>query len=110
MQKTILQSGQETMIFSARATVGETTVSTDDINIFVYYELTDEQCLFMDEVSAKIKEIIEETRLSMPEGTSGETIAEKTSSEIQKYLISLQNEGKIIDIFDDKENYSISFK
>ena len=101
---------EKDVIFSARATVGETTVSTDDINIFVYYELTDEQCLFMDEVSAKIKEIIEETRLSIPEGTSGETIAEKTSSEIQKYLISLQNEGKIVDIFDDKENYSISFK
>lgn len=100
---------EEDILFTAKATIGATVVCTNEVSIFVYHELTDEQCSFMDQVSLRVKQIIEETRGNMPEDSSGQEIAESIFQALNSYLVSVQDEGKITSIFADKESYTISF-
>lgn len=101
---------EDDIIFTAKAVIGDVTATTNEVNIFVYYELTDEQINFMDEVNAKIQAIIETTKENLPDDTTESVIAENLYQAVFEYLSSLQGEGKIINICANKDNYTIMFE
>ena len=90
--------------FTAKAVVGDITVTTNTDEIFVYYELTAEEDNFMNEVSKKISSIVRETKEESPTLETNELIS-KIRDNVDVYLRSLVEKNLIKDV----EYYASSY-
>ncbi len=96
--------------FSAKAIAGDTFVVTNEMEMFVYYELTDEQCWFMDNVVYNIETCIEGTRALLAGETNPLIIAQATASVLDDYLSGLEEEGSIVNVSFDESYCTVSFE
>lgn len=99
---------EDDIVFAAKSTVGTTNVCTNEVSIFVYYELTDDQCDEMDMVSNNLQTIIAETEANNTMLPDVE-LAELIHDNLMQYLTQLESDGIIRNIHDNADNYTISF-
>lgn len=94
------------IVFYAQAVVGDTPVTTNDVSIFVYYELTDAEIQDMEDVNEEIQKIMTEVR------SANSTAAEEDLIKAlhDALLAYLESEAKVDNIDDDQNNYIISFR
>lgn len=104
---TINEDTEVTRIFTAKAQVGETTITTNEIEIFVYEELTDSQISTMEEIESRIAELMESA--VGPEHTTAQQRTEARYDAVMEYLATLVASGVIRDLDGDKSSGAISF-
>lgn len=92
-------------VFAAYAFVGETIVSTNDISIFVYYELSDEQIELMDNIEKTVWEIINSI-WSEEAGTEVETVLGIIRRDVEAFLQQYIDSGIISNLEYYEANYT----
>ena len=95
--------------FTARAAVGAGEIETGNVEIFVYYELTDAELDEMELVDGQIQAILEQTKEENA-SASPDSLANLLHDNVLDYLHTLEAENRVYGIIDDPENYIISFK
>ena len=85
-QYTVSSDANADITFDARAVVGTNTVKTNEVVIFAYYELTDEQIALMDEVEAGISQVMKQADESLPEGASNDDRTQARFDAVMNYL------------------------
>lgn len=108
-QYTVSSDANADITFDARAVVGTNTVKTNEVVIFAYYELTDEQIALMDEVEAGISQVMKQADESLPEGASNDDRTQARFDAVMNYLQSKTEEGVIEALSGEREGGNISF-
>ncbi len=80
--------------FTASAAVGSTTVTTNEFEIFVYYEFTDEELALMEKIETAAYNITQDVRENMS-GADDAAVIEAIRAAVDEYLQSLVDDGTL---------------
>ena len=100
-------SDERDITFTAKAMVGNTEITTNEVGIYVYYELTDTEIDEMREIDARIQSIISSVREEYSSDSESNLI-KKLHDAIMTYLEG-EAADKVEGIIDDADNYMITF-
>ncbi len=100
-------SDERDITFTAKAMIGNTEITTNEIGIYVYYELTDTEIDEMREIDARIQSILSSVREEYSSDSESNLI-KKLHDAIMTYLEG-EAADKVESIIDDADNYMITF-
>ncbi len=100
-------SDERDVKFTAKGMVGNNEIITNEIGIYVYYELTDEEIAEMKEVESKIAELMESA--VRPEHVTAQQRTEACYDAVMEYLETLEKNGIIKDLDGERSSGIISF-
>lgn len=107
---TVHAEEETTLTFVAKAVVGDTEVVTNEVDILVIGDLTDEQLEQMEEIENNISELMDEAISGLDPDADESEKAEARYSLIWEYLKELEKEGIITNLEYDADTYIISFE
>lgn len=99
---------EEDVIFTARATVGGTAVTTNERSVFVYYELTDAQIDQMDAIEAGVSAIASSAWANAGSG-GDETVIARIRTDVEAYLAPYISSGVVSDLEYHAECFAYSW-
>lgn len=97
------------LVFDARATVGETSIKSNEVTVFAYYDLTDDELEVMSQVEEGMAAAMESAEAALPEGASEEDATAARYDAVMEYLQSKVEDGTIEALSGDEETGIISF-
>ena len=102
---TIDMDVETNLVFTAKTTVENQSITTNEVGIYVYNEITDEQIAFMDQVENDIAAKITAAKKSLEETASVEEIVAAVRKLTDPYYGQLEQSGKIKNLEYSDESY-----